>query len=117
MIDCLNKYAGQAQRSGDLFSNKNFVAKAMNFSKMLKGVPNVFTQHQSLVSLMLENIAKNKLNRNEFPSTTNFNSKEKITEAIIFIVGGCTYEEAKEIALDKNANFILGGTYIHNSKR
>ena len=65
---------------------------------------------------MLENIARNNLRKNQFPSTTNFNGKEKITDAIIFIVGGCTFEEAKEIAQNKNANFILGGTYIHNSK-
>ena len=60
-MGCLIQNAGKIQRSGDLFSNKNFVAKAPNFSKMLKGAPNVSIQHKSLIYLMLKNIAKNKL--------------------------------------------------------
>ena len=38
---------------------------------------------------------------------------------IVFIVGGTTYEEAKEIAVTFNGSenkVMLGGTYIHNSK-
>ena len=66
----------------------------------MKGVPNVFTQHQPLVASTLENITKNRLKESDFPSTTHFNNKEKITEVIVFIVGGCTFEEAKEIALN-----------------
>ena len=42
------------------------------------------------------------------------------SEIVIFIIGGATYEEAKEINLkNKNSDkirYILGGTYIHNSK-
>lgn len=37
----------------------------------------------------------------------------------MFIVGGATYEEAKDIAVTFNnaeTRVILGGTYIHNSK-
>jgi hypothetical protein len=39
---------------------------------------------------------------------------------IVFVVGGATYEEAKEIASAFNngegVRVILGGNYIHNSK-
>ena len=38
---------------------------------------------------------------------------------IVFIVGGATYEEAREISVTYNSEedrVILGGTYLHNSK-
>lgn len=43
---------------------------------------------------------------NEFLNTTNFNNKEKVTHEIIFVVGGSSFEEAKEITEDKNTNLI-----------
>ena len=38
---------------------------------------------------------------------------------IVFIVGGATFEEAKEVKElnQKGHNIILGGTYVHNTKR
>lgn len=32
------------------------------------------------------------------------------------MIGGTTYEEAKEISLAYHGKVILGGTYIHNMK-
>jgi hypothetical protein len=37
----------------------------------------------------------------------------------VFIVGGVTYEEAKDVAVEFNTlenRVIIGGTYIHNYK-
>ena len=44
--------------------------------------------------------------------------KDVPKEIIIFIVGGATYEEAREIGLfnkEKGTNILLGGTFVHNS--
>jgi len=41
------------------------------------------------------------------------------SEIILFYIGGCTYEEAKEVdSLNKQGGIsvLLGGTFIHNSK-
>jgi len=38
---------------------------------------------------------------------------------IIFVVGGATYQEAKEMSLSYNTEadkVIVGGTYMHNSR-
>lgn len=45
--------------------------------------------------------------------------KDKIQNVIVFIVGGATYEEAKDIAITFNQaenRVILGGNFVHNSK-
>ena len=48
-----------------------------------------------------------------------FDFREKYQNMIVFVVGGATYEEAKEISTTFNISedrVLLGGTYIHNSK-
>jgi len=35
---------------------------------------------------------------------------------VVFIVGGATYEEAKEIGINYKGKVILGGNYVHNMK-
>ena len=62
---------------------------------------------------------KGKLAVQQFPSTTAFDFKEKPVNLIVFIVGGATYEEAKELSTTYNMQedrVLLGGTYLHNSK-
>lgn len=63
----------------------------------------------------MEQVKSGKLKESEYV-TTNLNSYKGIyNEVIIFYVGGCTYEEAKEIGQmnRQGANIVLGGTYIH----
>ena len=55
---------GSARRSGDLFSNKSWLAvtkKAMQ--KSIKGVANVYTQHTPYLAATLEAISKGLLSR------------------------------------------------------
>ena len=60
----------------------------------------------------------------EFPSIGGqpYDKQTAIPAAnvIVFVVGGTTYEEAKEVASSFNngegVRVILGGNYIHNSK-
>lgn len=55
-------------RSGDLFSNKDWMAKATSALGGLKGVSNIYTQHQPLLVKTLERISKpNKQLNEEFP--------------------------------------------------
>ena len=52
-----------------------------------------------------------------YPTTynpANFNSKP--TEIIVFMIGGVTFEEAREVALINTQSVFLGGTTIHNTK-
>lgn len=91
----------------------------------LKGVENVYTQHNPRLQSTLSQLIKAKLNALQFPfldektSAVAQASKEKPQDIIVFIVGGTTYEEAKTVA-EINASVpgvrvVLGGTTVHNS--
>jgi len=120
LVDALTEYAGAQVRSCDLFHNKNILSRAKSrFTTVLKNVPNVYTQHESYLTTIIDQALKGKLRENEFPATESFNSREKLSNLYVFIVGGATYEEAKEVALMNKRNLetqiILGGTTVHNS--
>lgn len=68
---------------------------------------------------------KGKLPIVDFPVISNdlpYSSSATTTAAsnvIVFIVGGATFEEAKEMALSFNQNgvrVVVGGNIVHNSK-
>ena len=62
MMDCLIDYAGKAKRSGDLFHNKDFKAKAQSFFKsVFTEVNNVFTQHKPQLTGIVEELLSGKL--------------------------------------------------------
>ena len=122
---------GSARRSGDLFSNKSWLAvtkKAMQ--KSIKGVANVYTQHTPYLAATLEAISKGLLSEGAFPEVGGGGAgaggaaggaatkRRAPTEIIVFVVGGITYEEARYVAEMNSANpgvrIILGGTTVHN---
>jgi len=118
LIDSVLRYAGKSQRSGDLFANRDLVNKWTNKVKQaFRDVPNVFTQHQPYILNLLDMINNKKLRENDYPVQGN-NFKDKPNEIIIFIVGGATFEEAKEVAElnRRGATILLGGTHVQNSK-
>lgn len=113
-------YAGKSKRAGDLFSTKNQINRLLNKVKsVVKDVPNIFTQHKPYLVNIINSIQEGTLKDSEFVTSDLHFFKEKPNEIIIFIVGGATYEEAREIGIlnrEKNTNILLGGTFIHNSK-
>lgn len=119
-IDALLQYGGAAVRSGDLFGNKGILSKvARSVKRGVVGVANVFTQHEPLVSSLLEQLARGKLSKTAFP----YQGPElsgPATNVIVFILGGATYEEAAKVAAFNAAgvgpHVILGGTFVHNSR-
>jgi vacuolar protein sorting-associated protein 45 len=121
-IDIVLQYAGKKRRSPFLFGKGNdLLTNALNiFKSNFKDVKNVFTQHKSCMHNMIEQMVKGKLSEVEFPYSTQSPTNSKTTDIIIFIIGGATYQEAKEvaefIARSPDFNVILGGTIIHNSK-
>jgi len=118
LINYALEYAGKSKRVCDLFSEKDVINKAKNmFKQAFKDVPNVYTQHQPHICTLIDQINKGKLKENEYPTINSpamFNSRP--TEVIIFMIGGVTFEEAREVALINNQSVFLGGTTIHNTK-
>lgn len=79
----------------------------------------MYTQHKPLLFTTLENIGKGKLKDSAYPVALS-TSAAKVSEVVIFIVGGATYEEAMRVtefnAANPSMRVILGGSCIHNSR-
>ncbi|KAK9740926.1 hypothetical protein RND81_03G071600 [Saponaria officinalis] len=120
LVQFLLKQAGVDRRTGDLFGNRDLFNIARNMARGLKGVENVYTQHQPLLFQTMENISKGRLKDVDYPFVGTHFQQGRPHDVVIFIVGGTTYEESRAVALLNASNsgirFILGGTTILNSK-
>jgi hypothetical protein len=131
LVDQLLRYAGSHARSGDLFQNKSLMA---NFTRAvtnhLKNVDNVYTQHKTFLAGVVDQLMKGKLKETSYPFLEGCRyavpTREQLPRTLVFVVGGATFEEARDIAelnrsLDNGRErggqtIVLGGTTIHNSR-
>ena len=89
LIRAVLQYGGTVQRTGDLFGNKSLFSRASTMAKGLKGVDNVYTQHQPMLVNTLSDISKGKLKESDYPYLgTALSSKDRVHDVIVFIVGG-----------------------------
>ncbi|KAL1810799.1 hypothetical protein DCAR_0622891 [Daucus carota subsp. sativus] len=121
LVQFLLKQAGTDKRTGDLYGNRDLLNIARNMARGLKGVENVYTQHQPLLFQIMESITKGRLRDVDYPFVGNHFQQARPQEVVIFIVGGTTFEESRSVALQNATNsgirFILGGSMVLNSKR
>uniref|UniRef100_A0A6M2ENI5 Vacuolar protein sorting-associated protein 45 homolog n=1 Tax=Populus davidiana TaxID=266767 RepID=A0A6M2ENI5_9ROSI len=121
LVQFLLKQAGVDKRTGDLYGNRDLLNIARNMARGLKGVENVYTQHQPLLFQTMESIIKGRLRDVDYPFVGNHFQQGRPQDVVIFIVGGTTYEESRSVALQNASNsgtrFILGGSVVLNSKR
>ncbi|KAI5597434.1 hypothetical protein BDE02_02G065700 [Populus trichocarpa] len=121
LVQFLLKQAGVDKRTGDLYGNRDLLNIARNMARGLKGVENVYIQHQPLLFQTMESIIKGRLRDVDYPFVGNHFQQGRPQDVVVFIVGGTTYEESRSVAL-QNASisgirFILGGSAVLNSKR
>ncbi|XP_059149023.1 vacuolar protein sorting-associated protein 45-like [Physella acuta] len=113
-------YGGKKGRGSDLFGNQDAVAITKRLLKGLKGVENVYTQHKPLLFTLLDQLIKGKLKEASYPYLGTGQLKDRPQDIIVFIVGGCTYEEALVVhnfnRTVPGVRIVLGGTSILNSK-
>jgi len=82
-------------------------------------VENLLLAHKPAICNTITAALTGKLNTQRFPTCQPFNFTDKPDQLIVFMVGGATYQEAKEISTTYNTisdNVIIGGTYMHNSR-
>lgn len=118
-IDAILEYAGESKRGPGLFSGGGIMSKLTKaISSGVHGAENVYTQHEPILSHILESILKGKIKEASFPLILG-NASSKFSEVIVFIVGGATFEESTKVAEFNNSNpglrVILGGSCVHNS--
>lgn len=117
-VDNILEYAGSHARQSNLFSVENAVKVTKRFFKGLSGVDNVYTQHKPVLHETLEELLKGRLSNSLYPCI-GYGNNERPQDVIIFMVGGCTYEESLTVhGFNRNypgTSIILGGTTVHNS--
>ena len=121
--DALIKYAGRQRRNLDCFQDKDIFSKGKKFimNAFGQGNENAFMQHISYLNGIVERMLKGKSKDNE---TININNntgmnEPKVNNLIIFVFGGITFEETRDLTLLGNqlgVNIICGGTNVINSK-
>ncbi|XP_050069314.1 vacuolar protein sorting-associated protein 45 [Anopheles maculipalpis] len=90
-----------------------------NLIKELKGVENVYAQHECVLKGTLEEVIKGRPLDAQYPIMGNeVPFRRPPAEVIVFIVGGATYEEALAVHRYNQEGYriVLGGTTIHNSE-
>ncbi|XP_073423158.1 vacuolar protein sorting-associated protein 45 isoform X2 [Dendrobates tinctorius] len=121
LVSAVVEFGGKRVRGSDLFSPKDAVAITKQFFKGLKGVENVYTQHQPFLLDTLDQLIKGKLRDNMYPYVGPSTLRDRPQDIIVFIVGGATYEEAQTVynlnRTTPGVRIVLGGTTIHNTKR
>mmetsp|Transcript_24481 Transcript_24481/g.70270 ORF Transcript_24481/g.70270 Transcript_24481/m.70270 type:complete len:580 (-) Transcript_24481:505-2244(-) len=132
LVDQLLRYAGSHVRNGDLFQNRSLFAQvSRTVANSFKGVENVYTQHKTQLASVADNLMKGRLKESSYPFLDGTRGgppgRDQVPRAIIFIIGGTTFEEARDVAelnrsLDAarggrgGPSIVLGGTTIHNSR-
>lgn len=123
LVPKMLEYAGKHVRQGELF-NALKISDAMkmtrNLIKGLKGVENVFTQHNCLVKEILEDVIRGRPIDPNYPIMGNEMPpfRRPPQQIVAFVIGGVTYEEALAVHNLNigGANIVLGGTTVHNSE-
>uniref|UniRef100_A0A2M4ALU3 Vacuolar protein sorting-associated protein 45 n=1 Tax=Anopheles triannulatus TaxID=58253 RepID=A0A2M4ALU3_9DIPT len=90
-----------------------------NLIKELKGVENVYVQHECVLKGTLEEVIKGRPLDAQYPIMGNeVPYRRPPSEVIVFIVGGATYEESLAVHRynQEGHKIVLGGTTIHNSE-
>merc|ERR1712216_311323 len=68
LVDAVLEYGGVGCRGGDLFGDKNMLAKFSRSMKQgLEGAVNVYSQHTPLLASTLKALGQGKLKENAFP--------------------------------------------------
>lgn len=120
LVSAVVEYGGKRVRGSDLFSPKDAVAITKQFLKGLKGIENVYTQHQPLLQETLDQLIKGKLKDSQYPYLGPNTLRDRPQDIIVFLIGGATYEEALAVFNLNRSNpgvrIVLGGTTIHNTR-
>ncbi|ORX39703.1 putative vacuolar protein sorting protein of the Sec1p/Munc-18 family,VpsB [Kockovaella imperatae] len=129
LVYVMLNFAGADVRQDDLFMNENFFSRGKSAFKGLKGVENVYTQHNPHLSQTLDLLLKGRLRETSYPFLEGDENarSQRPQDIIVFMVGGTTYEESRAVALlnqrlasdpagpPGGTRILLGGSTVHNS--
>uniref|UniRef100_A0A8C4X1R7 Vacuolar protein sorting-associated protein 45 n=1 Tax=Eptatretus burgeri TaxID=7764 RepID=A0A8C4X1R7_EPTBU len=107
-------------RGGEVLPNKDPISFTKQFLKGLKGVENIYTQHQPALSDTLDQLVKGKLRESTYPFLGSTTLRERPQDIVVFVVGGVTYAESLAVynlnRTTPGVRIVLGGTTVHNTR-
>ncbi|KAJ1350131.1 hypothetical protein KIN20_005852 [Parelaphostrongylus tenuis] len=123
IVRALLRYAGSARRNNDLFGEGSTMEMTKRFIKGLKGVENIYTQHQPYIKNIIENVIRGKLSEQQYPFLPGDFASSRLDNLIIFILGGATFEESlfvrsqneKRMQGGGGPGVLLATTFMHNT--
>lgn len=124
VLDYSNEHSKYSHINDKFSSTQDvMVKKTQRFLKELKGVENVYTQHEPVLKDILDDLVKGKLKDTLFPYLDQgYSSANRwFQDVIVFMVGGTTYEECLTVHQMNTSSgnnvrgVVLGGTTVHNS--
>ncbi|CAD5234787.1 unnamed protein product [Bursaphelenchus xylophilus] len=122
-IRTLVNFAGLKKRQNDLFGDQSAMEMTKKFIKGLKGVENVFTQHEPLICRLIEGIARERLSEQKYPVVETTRQGNRSENIVVFIIGGTTYEESTAVhnlnmkrLQTSHPRVLLASNYVHNTK-
>ncbi|KAI6191907.1 Vacuolar protein sorting-associated protein 45 [Aphelenchoides bicaudatus] len=123
VVRTLVSYAGAKRRQNDLFGDQSAMEMTKRFIKGLKGVENVFTQHEPHICRIVELLTRDRLSEQLYPTVERTRQSGRCENVIIFMLGGCTYEESAAVnAMNQkrltmaHPRVLLCSNFIHNTK-
>ncbi|XP_055348606.1 vacuolar protein sorting-associated protein 45-like [Paramacrobiotus metropolitanus] len=118
----ITSFGGTRFRLSDLFNSETVSADAFmrRLTKGIRGVENIYTQHNPLVRDLVDQVIKGRLREPSYPYLGGVQLRERPQDVFIFVLGGITYEEAYSIhelnKLNPMCRIVIGGTTVHNTK-
>ena len=87
------RFAGLNTRHGQLFEDQNNTTRNITgkLFRGLKGVENVYTQHEPVMKQIVEDCVKGKLKTSVFPHLGQ-PLEGRVKTVVVFVIGGFTYE-------------------------
>ena len=119
------KYCGSKTKKNDLFSSFMLYDKFSGMFDMSEETINLLTQNKPLVCDIIEQLAKNKFNDSKYvihklnSQNTSKSSSHTYSKIIIFMIGGCTFEEVVKLQMMQSKlpfEIVIGGTTVVNAK-
>ncbi|KAK6018670.1 Sec1 family protein, partial [Ostertagia ostertagi] len=106
-----------------LFGEGSTMGMTKRFIKGLKGVENIYTQHEPYLKDIVENTVKGRLSEQQYPYVSGDVTGGRQENLIVFIVGGATFEEALFVRSQNEKRMQGGGgpsitlatTFMHNT--
>lgn len=130
MIDHIEKVLNfckiESRKTDDFFTkgSKFFKTATSNLmSKLKSDHPNYYERHKPKCVEIVDLLLKRKLKNADYPQIDlrlfNDNANRKSRRIIVFIVGGATYQESRELQVfgrNNGCSILLGSNFILNSK-